>query len=57
MYAQEMLYDTLVTITEDGYEGCLAESWKYLMMVEYALLKLYKELLFQMEHCVMQMLF
>lgn len=27
MYAQDMLYDTLVTITKDGYEGCLAESW------------------------------
>ena len=27
MYAQEMLYETLVNITEDGYEGCLAESW------------------------------
>ena len=27
MYAQEMLYETLVTITEDGYKGCLAESW------------------------------
>ena len=27
MYAQEMLYETLVTITKDGYEGCLAESW------------------------------
>ena len=27
MYAQSMLYDTLVSITEDGYEGCLAESW------------------------------
>lgn len=28
MYAQEILYDTLVTITETGYEGCLAESWE-----------------------------
>ncbi|WAJ23723.1 nickel ABC transporter substrate-binding protein [Lacrimispora xylanolytica] len=27
MYAQEMLYETLVTITEDGYAPCLAESW------------------------------
>lgn len=27
MYAQEMLYETLVSITADGYEGCLAESW------------------------------
>ena len=27
MYAQSMLYDTLVSITDDGYEGCLAESW------------------------------
>lgn len=27
MYAQEMLYDTLVNITADGYEGCLAETW------------------------------
>ena len=27
MYAQEMLYETLVNITENGYEGCLAESW------------------------------
>ena len=27
MYAQEMLYETLVNITADGYDGCLAESW------------------------------
>lgn len=27
MYAQEMLYETLVNITEGGYEGCIAESW------------------------------
>ncbi len=27
MYAQSILYDTLVSITEDGYEGCLAEDW------------------------------
>lgn len=27
MYAQSILYDTLVSITEDGYTGCLAESW------------------------------
>ena len=27
MYAQEMLYDTLVDITSDGYKGSLAESW------------------------------
>ena len=27
MCAQSILYDTLVSITEDGYEGCLAESW------------------------------
>lgn len=27
MYAQEMLFETLVNITEDGYEGCLAERW------------------------------
>ena len=27
MYAQEMLYETLVNITADGCEGCLAESW------------------------------
>ena len=27
MYAQEMIFETLVNITEDGYEGCLAESW------------------------------
>ncbi|MDO4267070.1 MAG: nickel ABC transporter substrate-binding protein [Eubacteriales bacterium] len=27
MYAQEMLFETLVNITEDGYEGCLAETW------------------------------
>ncbi len=27
MYAQEMLFETLVNITADGYEGCLAESW------------------------------
>ena len=24
---RRILYDTLVSITEDGYEGCLAESW------------------------------
>ena len=28
MYAQEMLYESLVNITEAGYEGCLAESWE-----------------------------
>lgn len=28
MYAQEMLYETLVTITEDGYAPCLAKSWE-----------------------------
>lgn len=28
MYAQEMLYETLVNITETGYEGGLAESWE-----------------------------
>lgn len=28
MYAQEMLYETLVNITESGYEGCIAESWE-----------------------------
>ncbi len=28
MYAQEMLYETLVNITEKGYEGGLAEDWK-----------------------------
>lgn len=27
MYAQEMLYEGLVNITANGYEGCLAESW------------------------------
>ncbi len=27
MYAQEMLYETLVDITADGYKPCLAESW------------------------------
>lgn len=27
MYAQEMLYDTLVHITDKGYEAGLAESW------------------------------
>lgn len=27
MYAQEMLFETLVNITEDGYEGVIAESW------------------------------
>ena len=27
MYAQEMLYEGLVNITSDGFEGCLAESW------------------------------
>lgn len=29
MYAQSILYDTLVSITADGYEGCLAESWDH----------------------------
>lgn len=28
MYAQEMLYETLVNITEKGYEGGLAEDWE-----------------------------
>ncbi len=28
MYAQSMLYDTLVTNTKDGFVGSLAESWK-----------------------------
>ena len=27
MYAQSIIYDTLVSVTDDGYEGCLAESW------------------------------
>ena len=27
MYAQEMLFDTLVEITSDGYKGSLAENW------------------------------
>ena len=27
MYAQEMLYETLVNIGPNGYEPCLAESW------------------------------
>lgn len=27
MYAQSMLYDTLISNTEDGYVGCLAEDW------------------------------
>ena len=27
MYAQEMLYEGLVNITADGFEGCLAEGW------------------------------
>lgn len=27
MYAQELLYESLVSITEKGYEPCLAESW------------------------------
>ncbi len=27
MYAQSILYDTLVSSTADGYEGCLAEDW------------------------------
>lgn len=27
MYAQEMIYESLVNITENGYEPCLAESW------------------------------
>lgn len=27
MYAQSILYDTLVSNTEDGYAGCLAEDW------------------------------
>ena len=33
MYAQSILYDTLVSITADGYEGCLAESWTSARMV------------------------
>ena len=33
MYAQSILYDTLVSITADGYEGCLAESWDIRMAV------------------------
>jgi nickel transport system substrate-binding protein len=28
MYAQEMLYDTLIVITSDGYEGGLAKNWE-----------------------------
>lgn len=28
MYAQEMLYETLVNIGKNGYEPCLAESWE-----------------------------
>lgn len=28
MYAQEMLYETLVDIGPDGYRPCLAESWE-----------------------------
>ncbi|GAU76542.1 nickel ABC transporter substrate-binding protein [Fusibacter sp. 3D3] len=28
MYAQEMLYETLITITADGYAPALAESWE-----------------------------
>ncbi len=27
MYAQEMLYETLITFTPDGFKGVLAESW------------------------------
>lgn len=27
MYAQEMIYESLVNVTEKGYEPCLAESW------------------------------
>ena len=27
MYAQEMLYETLIDITADGFKPCLAESW------------------------------
>ena len=27
MYAQEMLYETLIDITQDGFKPCLAESW------------------------------
>lgn len=27
MYAQSVLYDTLVSNTKDGYVGCLAEDW------------------------------
>lgn len=27
MYAQSILYDTLVSTTAEGYEGCLAEEW------------------------------
>lgn len=28
MYAQEMLYETLINIGKNGYEPCLAESWE-----------------------------
>lgn len=28
MYAQEMLYETLLVLTKDGYAPCLAESWE-----------------------------
>ena len=27
MYAQEMLFETLIDITADGYKPCLAEKW------------------------------
>ena len=27
MYAQSILYDTLVSNTREGYVGCLAEDW------------------------------
>lgn len=27
MYAQSILYDTLVSSAQDGYKGCLAEDW------------------------------
>ena len=36
MYAQEMLYETLVNITENGYEGGLAESWRMVPALWYS---------------------
>ena len=58
MYAQSILYDTLVSITEDGYVGCLAErldhqrGWPHLHIQYPGQCRLSP-----MGHCVMPMPF